>query len=42
MLLGLTDVHKLCTPVFKPRNVFLNMNLGNEEHKNPMNECLLL
>jgi hypothetical protein len=27
------DVHKLCTSVFKPSNVFLDMNIGPEEHK---------
>jgi hypothetical protein len=33
MLLGLTDVHKLCTSVFRPRNIFSVMNIGPEEHK---------
>jgi hypothetical protein len=40
MFLGLTGVHKLCTSVFKPRNVFSVMNIGPEEHKKPRNECL--
>jgi hypothetical protein len=40
MFLGLADVHKLCTSVFKLRNVFLVMNIGPEEHKKPRNECL--
>jgi hypothetical protein len=33
MFLGLADVHKLCTSVFKPRNVFSVMNIGPEKHK---------
>jgi hypothetical protein len=33
MFLGLADVHKLCTSVFKPRNVFSVMNFGPKEHK---------
>jgi hypothetical protein len=33
MFLGLGDVHKLCTSVFKPRNVFSVMNISPEEHK---------
>jgi hypothetical protein len=33
MFLSLVDVHKLCTSVFKPRNIFLVMNIGPEEHK---------
>jgi hypothetical protein len=33
MFLGLTDVHKLCTLVFKPRNIFSVMNIGPEEYK---------
>jgi hypothetical protein len=33
MFLGLADVHKLCTTVFKPRNVFSVMNIGSKEHK---------
>jgi hypothetical protein len=33
MFLGLTDVYKLCTLVFKPRNVFLVMNINPLEHK---------
>jgi hypothetical protein len=31
--LGLANVHKLCTSVFKPRNVFSVMNIGSEKHK---------
>jgi hypothetical protein len=34
MFLALADVHKLCTMVFKLRNIFLIMNIGPEEHKN--------
>jgi hypothetical protein len=33
MFLGLTDVHKLCTSVFKPRNIFSIMNIDPEEYK---------
>jgi hypothetical protein len=33
MFLGLADVHKLCTSVFKLRNIFSVMNIGPEEHK---------
>jgi hypothetical protein len=33
MFLGLVDVHKLCTSVFKPKNVFSVMNIGPEKHK---------
>jgi hypothetical protein len=33
MFLDLADVHKLCTLVFKPRNVILVMNIGPEEYK---------
>jgi hypothetical protein len=29
----LTDVHKLCTSVFKLGNVFLVMNIGPDKHK---------
>jgi hypothetical protein len=28
------DVHQLCTSVFEPRNVFSDMNISHEEHKN--------
>jgi hypothetical protein len=35
------NVHKF-TSVFKPRNVFPNMNISPEEHKKPRNECLFL
>jgi hypothetical protein len=40
MFLGLADVHKLCTSVFKLRNVFSVMNISPEEHKKPRNKCL--
>jgi hypothetical protein len=33
MFLGLADVYKLCTSVFKSRNVFSVMNIGLKEHK---------
>jgi hypothetical protein len=33
MFLSLADVHKLCTLVFKLRNIFSVMNIGPEEHK---------
>jgi hypothetical protein len=33
MFIGLADVHKLCTLVFEPRNIFSVMNIGPEEHK---------
>jgi hypothetical protein len=33
MFLGLANVHKLCTSVFKSRNIFSVMNIGPEEHK---------
>jgi hypothetical protein len=35
MFIGLADVHKLCTSVFEPRNIFSVMNIGPEEHKKP-------
>jgi hypothetical protein len=38
----LADVHKLCTSVFKLRNIFLNMNISPEEHKKLRNKCLFL
>jgi hypothetical protein len=31
MFLGLADVHKLCTLIFKLMNVFSVMNIGPEE-----------
>jgi hypothetical protein len=34
------DVPRLCTSVFKLRNVFSDMNIILEEHKKPRNECL--
>jgi hypothetical protein len=33
MFLDLADLHKLCTTVFKSRNVFSIMNIGSKEHK---------
>jgi hypothetical protein len=33
MFLGLADVHKLCTSIFKLRNIFSDMNIGLEEYK---------
>jgi hypothetical protein len=33
MFFGLTDIHKLCTLVFKSRNIFSVLNIGPEKHK---------
>jgi hypothetical protein len=33
MFLGLTVVHKLCTSIFKSRNIFSVMNIDLEEDK---------
>jgi hypothetical protein len=40
MFLGLANVHKLCTSVFKMRNVFSVMNIGLRNIKKLINECL--